>query len=102
MIPLLKLIKDMEQIKPLLGGLLGMDTDDSRIKQSLEWAKEYGMQYHFEFEDSCEYFDHPNTTIVTAKRGDRVVKVGGVSLGGGLSKIFMIDDEMVDIRLSAG
>ena len=46
--------------------------------------------------------DHPNTTIVTAKRDERVVKVGGVSLGGGLSKIFMIDDEMVSIRLSAG
>ena len=60
------------------------------------------MQYDFEFEDHCEYFDHPNTTIVTVKRGDRVVKVGGASLGGGLSKIFMIDDEMVDIRLSAG
>lgn len=88
--------------KALLGGLLGMNTDDSRIKQSLEWAKEYGMQYYLEFEDSCVYFDHPNTTIVTAKRGDCVVKVGGVSLGGGLSKIFMIDDEMVDVRLSAG
>ena len=38
--------------KALLGGLLGMDTDDSDIKHSLEWAKEYGMQYHFNFEDS--------------------------------------------------
>ena len=47
-------------------------------------------------------YDHPNTTVVTAKRGDRMVKVGGASLGGGLSKIFMIDEEMVDIRLSAG
>ena len=78
-----------------------MDTDDTRIKQSLEMAKEYGMQYHFEFEDQCDVYDHPNTTIVTAKCGDRVVKVGGVSLGGGLSKIFMIDDEEMDIRLSA-
>ena len=60
----------MEQIKHLIGGLLGMDTDDTRIKQSLEWAKEYGMQYQFEFEDNCDYFDHPNTTIVTVKRGD--------------------------------
>ncbi|MFI8494587.1 serine dehydratase beta chain [Peribacillus butanolivorans] len=88
--------------KALLGGLLGMDTDDSRIKNSLEWAKENGMQYEIEFENCCEYFDHPNTTIVTAKRGDCVVKVGGASLGGGLSKIFMIDDDMVAIRLSAG
>ena len=88
--------------KALLGGLLGMDTDDSKIKHSLEWAKECGMQYHFEFEDNCVYYDHPNTTIVTVKRGDYMVKVGGVSLGGGLSKIFMIDEEMVDIRLSTG
>ncbi len=86
--------------KALLGGLLGMDTDDSRIKHSLELAQEYGMQYHFEFEDQCVYFNHPNTTIVTVKRGDSMVKVGGVSLGGGLSKIFMIDEEMTDIRLS--
>ena len=77
--------------KALLGGLLGMDTDDSRIKHSLECT-----------EDSCPHFDHPNTTIATVKRGYDEVKVGGVSLGGGLSKIFMIDDQMVDIRLSAG
>lgn len=88
--------------KALLGGLLGMETDDTRIKHSLKWAKEYGMQYHFEFEDHCVYYDHPNTTIVTAKRDNRVVKVGGASLGGGLSKIFMIDGQRVDIRLSAG
>jgi L-serine dehydratase len=88
--------------KALLGGLLGMDTDDIRIKHSLEWAKKAGMQYHFEFEDSCKYYDHPNTTLVTVKHGSRMVKVGGASLGGGLSKIFMINEKMVDIRLSAG
>jgi L-serine dehydratase len=88
--------------KALIGGLLGMDTDDTRIKQSLEWVKEFGMQYQLEFEDNCVYFDHPNITIVTVKRGENIVKVGGVSLGGGLSKIFMIDDQMVDIRLSTG
>ncbi|PFO06647.1 hypothetical protein COJ85_07000 [Bacillus sp. AFS076308] len=88
--------------KALLGGLLGMETDDPRIKYSLEWAKKDGMQYRFEFAEDCKYYDHPNITIVTAKCEEHVVKVGGVSLGGGLSKIFMIDEEMVDIRLSAG
>lgn len=88
--------------KALIGGLLGMDTDDLRIKHSLDWAKEYDMQYRFEFAEDCEYYDHPNIAIVTAKGTDGIVKVGGVSLGGGLSKIFLIDDEMVDIRLSAG
>ncbi len=42
------------------------------------------MQYHFEFEDKCDYYDHPNTTIVTVKAWRSYVKVGGVSLGGGL------------------
>ena len=37
-------------------------------------AKEYGMQYHFEFEDIVTYYDHPNTTVVTVKRGDRYGK----------------------------
>jgi L-serine dehydratase len=88
--------------KALLGGLLGMDTDDSRIKHSIEMTVQYGLSYEFLLEDSCPYFEHPNTTVVRVKRGDCVAKVGGVSLGGGLSKIFMINEEMVDIRLSAG
>ena len=86
--------------KALIGGLLGLATDDTRIKQSLEMAKEFEMEYHFEFQDQCDVYDHPNTTIVTVRSGDQQVKVGGVSLGGGLSKIFMIDDEVMDIRLS--
>jgi iron-sulfur-dependent L-serine dehydratase beta subunit len=86
--------------KALLGGLIGMDTDDTRIRHSYEWVKKAGMEYQFDFEDSCDYFDHPNTLVVTAKCKDQMVKVGGASLGGGLSKIFMIDEEMQDIRLS--
>ncbi|MFC0470500.1 serine dehydratase beta chain [Halalkalibacter kiskunsagensis] len=88
--------------KALIGGLLGMDTDDSRIRYAVEMIKQYGLCYEFYLEDSCLEYDHPNTTVVTAKRGECIVKVGGVSLGGGLSKIFMIDEEMIDIRLSAG
>lgn len=86
--------------KALIGGLLGMDTDDSRIKHAVEMTKQYGLYYEFSFEDSCLEYEHPNTTVVTARRGEWIVKVGGVSLGGGLSKIFMIDDEQFDIRLS--
>ncbi|RAS87809.1 serine dehydratase beta chain [Priestia endophytica] len=88
--------------KALLGGLLGMDTDDSRIKHSIELTAQYGLSYEIQLEDRCPYFEHPNTTVVMAKQGEDVVKVGGASLGGGLSKIFMINEEMVDIRLSAG
>ena len=87
--------------KAIIGGLLGMNTDDVRIKDAFEWATVYNMKHRFEFEERCHYVEHPNTVIVTAKKGNRTVKVGGVSLGGGVSKIFMVDDEMVDVRLGA-
>ncbi|MGO4886613.1 serine dehydratase beta chain [Anaerobacillus sp. MEB173] len=87
--------------KAILGGLLGMDTDDSRIKHAIEMTHHNGLYYRLQLEESCPYFDHPNTTVISAKRKNIEVKVGGVSLGGGLSKIFMINDEMKDIRLSS-
>ncbi|RBW68442.1 serine dehydratase beta chain [Bacillus taeanensis] len=86
--------------KALLGGLLGMNTNDARIKYSLQLTKQYELTYQFKLEETCPYFQHPNTAVIKAERGERVVTVGGASLGGGLSKIFMINDEMTDIRLS--
>lgn len=86
--------------KALLGGLLGMDTDDSQIKHAIEMTHQYGLYYKLQLEESCPYFDHPNTTIITAKRRNLEVKVGGASIGGGLSKIFMINGGWLDIRLS--
>lgn len=86
--------------KALLGGLLGLDSDDSKIKDAAELSKQQKLHYKFLLEETCPYFDHPNTTIITAKRESKAVKVGGVSLGGGLSKIFLIDNYKVDILLN--
>lgn len=86
--------------KALLGGLLGMETDDPDIRQALELAGEAGLDYTIDPQGSCLFFEHPNTVMVTAKRGNQLVKVGGASLGGGLSKIFMINGRIVDVRLS--
>ncbi|MGP7818630.1 serine dehydratase beta chain [Niallia sp. 01092] len=86
--------------KAILGGLLGMDTDDSRIKYAIELTKRNGLHYELKLEEHCSYFDHPNTVVVKAVRGEDIVKVGGASLGGGLSKIFLINEEKLDIRLS--
>lgn len=86
--------------RALLGGLLGMATDDIRIKHAIEIAEDRKMKFSFQLEEQCPYFDHPNTAVIKAKRGEKTVKVGGASIGGGLSKIFRIDDETVDIRLS--
>lgn len=86
--------------KALLGGLLGMNTDDTRIKHAIEMAPRRGLHFELQLEEKCPLYDHPNTTIVIAERGESCVKVGGVSLGGGLSKIFLINNVKMDIRLS--
>ncbi|MFC4769363.1 serine dehydratase beta chain [Effusibacillus consociatus] len=87
--------------KAIIGGLLGMGTDDLRIKQALELAEEHGMKMMFRLEEECPYFDHPNTVLIRAEKGKESVVVGGVSLGGGLSKVFLIDEIQVDIPLNA-
>ncbi|TCP29827.1 iron-sulfur-dependent L-serine dehydratase beta subunit [Scopulibacillus darangshiensis] len=86
--------------KALIGGLLGMGTDDTRIKQALNLAERYGVEYTFQLKESCPYFDHPNVAVISAKNSRQKVKVGGASLGGGLAKIFSINDYEVDIRVS--
>lgn len=86
--------------KAIMGGLIGMNTDDKRIRDAIEIAKEQNIDFTFQFEDNCPYFNHPNTTVVSAKSKNLSITVGGASLGGGLSKIFLINEQQVDIRLS--
>lgn len=77
--------------KALLGGSLGFKSDDLRIRNSFDIAKEMGITYSFE-ENNLET-EHPNTVDVcmTSKDGEKMV-VRGVSIGGGKVKIVRIDD----------
>ncbi|WP_349410109.1 L-serine ammonia-lyase, iron-sulfur-dependent subunit beta [Pseudalkalibacillus sp. SCS-8] len=86
--------------KALLGGLLGYDTEDERIKHAYALAEEANLSYDFTFADSCEEFDHPNVAIVHAKADGRSIVVGGASVGGGLSKIFRVNSEKTDFSIS--
>src|SRR5699024_6878093 len=62
--------------KALLGGLMGMATDDVRIKHALELAEEHNMNYAFHLEDKCPYYDHPNIALIEAKQGETSVTAG--------------------------
>lgn len=86
--------------KALVGGLIGLGTDDPRIRDAIDMANQQGMHYVFELADNCPYYDHPNTVIIEANNASRKVKVGGASLGGGLSKIFLVNGMETNIRLS--
>ncbi|MBQ2813156.1 MAG: L-serine ammonia-lyase, iron-sulfur-dependent subunit beta [Clostridia bacterium] len=70
--------------KALVGGILGFETDDVRIRDSFSIARESGLEFEFvcnheELEDI-----HPNTVDmeITGESG-RILKVRGESLGGG-------------------
>lgn len=68
--------------KAIIAGLLGMDTDDSRICRSMEIAKEEGLEYSFETVEIDGA--HPNTVEIEleGESGRRII-VRGSSIGGG-------------------
>lgn len=68
--------------KAIVAGLLGMNTDDKRICNSLEIAIEEGLEYTFETTELENV--HPNTADIEleGERG-RKVNVRGSSIGGG-------------------
>lgn len=87
--------------KAVVGGLLGMDTDNMRIRKALEIAQEQKVEIVIHCNDHCPYYDHPNTVLIRAHREGISVTIGGVSLGGGISKIFQINGYSLDIPLNS-
>ena len=82
--------------RALLGGIMGFETDDLRIRDSLSIAKERNLDYHFSIgQDTGE--EHPNTADIdmTGVNGERLF-VRGVSIGGGKVKIVRLNQMDVD------
>jgi L-serine dehydratase len=76
--------------RAVVAGLLDFKTDDKRIKEAFEHAKERGLVFQFKGVGNASAM-HPNTVKLNLKRGDRKVEVIGQSLGGGLINIAEID-----------
>ncbi len=82
--------------KALLGGILGLKSDNSELKNSFEIATKKGINYEF-FADKNTPVEHPNTVkfVLTSTHG--ITKtICGVSLGGGRVKIIEINGIAVD------
>ncbi len=76
--------------RAVLAGLLDYKTDDVRIRQALDLAKEQELKYSFRSVGNASTL-HPNTVKLELKRGERVVEVVGESLGGGVINIAKLD-----------
>lgn len=77
--------------RALLGGIMGFETDDTRIRDSYQIADERGLAYTFTA-DAKEAVDHPNTVDIRMENaGGEVMRVRGESLGGGKVRICRIN-----------
>jgi L-serine dehydratase, iron-sulfur-dependent, beta subunit len=70
----------------LIGGLLGYDTSDKRIRTSMEDAKEKCIDFEF-IESEIEHI-HPNTAKIEVEKGRHNLDLVGKSIGGGKMVIF--------------
>ena len=76
--------------RAILGGLMDFKTDDARIKNALELAKQHNLKYNFKSIGNSSVH-HPNTIKLNLKKGERSVEVVGESLGGGVINIAEVD-----------
>lgn len=82
--------------KALLGGVLGLNPDDVKIRDSFQIARQQNVDFEFII-DKKSIPPHPNTTTLklTGSSGECLTTTG-VSLGGGRVKIVEINNIEVD------
>jgi L-serine dehydratase len=76
--------------KAIIGGLLDFKTDDPRIKNAVEEAKERNLKFQFKSVGNASTL-HPNTVKLNLRGDVRRVEIVGESLGGGVINISEID-----------
>ena len=77
--------------RALVGGMIGLTTDDERVRDAFELAREVGLDWSFELgEDGVA--DHPNTVDILMETGGRTVKLRGESLGGARVRLSRVND----------
>ena len=85
--------------KALVAGILGMDTDDPEIKNSLEIAHRKGIKLYWNIlKDSNA--PHPNTAKITVKKGSKDMSITVVSIGGGNIEVTELNGFSVSLKMN--
>ncbi len=83
--------------RAIIAGILNMDTDDDRIPDSMEVARELALDFEFITEEIDDA--HPNTALVYLEDAEgKSVTVQGASIGGGNIIINKINDTVVSLN----
>ncbi|MGG1877070.1 MULTISPECIES: L-serine ammonia-lyase, iron-sulfur-dependent subunit beta [Paenibacillus] len=73
----------------VVGGLMDYDTDDMRIRSSIELAEAAGMKLTFKTAQNVAF--HPNTVMLKLKDGQREDTIAGASIGGGSVEMLRVN-----------
>lgn len=77
--------------RALLGGMMGFETDDERIRDSFEIAEKEGIEFSF-IANTIETEVHPNTVDMEIEDvTGRVLTIRGESIGGGKVRLTRIN-----------
>ena len=71
----------------LIAGILNFATDDPRVKESIDIAKDKGISIEFIEETGPSKGEHPNTALVRLDANGKHIEVCGNSIGGGTIKL---------------
>lgn len=83
----------------LVAGILGMDTDDPRIPQSLDIARERGIKVYWRVNKESNA-PHPNTTRIIIKNDKKSISATGVSIGGGNIQVTELNGFSVNLNMN--
>ena len=83
----------------LVAGILGMDTDDPRIPESLKIAHERGIRIVWSIQKESNA-PHPNTTTITVKNDHKTISVTGISIGGGNIQVTELNGFAISLNMN--
>lgn len=81
--------------RAVVAGLMDFKTDDLRIREALELAREAGLKFTFKSVANASAL-HPNSIKLNLRAGERQVEVVGQSRGGGVIRIVEVDGFVAD------
>lgn len=85
--------------KALVAGIMGFDSDNPDIKNSLEIAHQKGIKIYWDIlKDSNA--PHPNTVKITVKKGDKSMSITGISIGGGNIQVTELNGFSVSLSMN--
>lgn len=83
----------------LVAGILGMDTDDPRIPNALDLAREKGIKVYWKVNKESNT-PHPNTTRIIIKNEHKTISATGVSIGGGNIQVTELNGFAVNLNMN--